>query len=169
MGTQRFGDDDAKDHSTGGVSLVHVSSGVEEWLVTVPGWASPVAFSPDGKTVAVLCGGQSIRFLETATGTVKHEIRPADTGQGVRWDAFAMPPQGHMLAIGGVNKERKGSVEVWSTQDQAPKNPPAAAAELPNIDYEVYAQYKGQKSDTKAVSQFDDRKIVNIVLRIDTK
>jgi len=39
----------------------------------------------------------------------------------------------------------------------------------PNIDYEVYAQYKGQKSDTKTVSQFDDRKIVNIILRIDTK
>jgi hypothetical protein len=39
----------------------------------------------------------------------------------------------------------------------------------PNIDYEVYAQYKGQKSETKTVSQFDDRKIVNIVLRIDTK
>jgi hypothetical protein len=39
----------------------------------------------------------------------------------------------------------------------------------PNIDYEVYAQYKGQKSDTKTVSQFDDRKIVNIILRIDMK
>jgi hypothetical protein len=39
----------------------------------------------------------------------------------------------------------------------------------PNIDYEVYAQYKGQKSDTKTVSQFDDRKIVNIILRIDAK
>ena len=39
----------------------------------------------------------------------------------------------------------------------------------PNIDYEVYALYKGQKSDTRAVSQFDDRKQVNIVLRIDTK
>jgi hypothetical protein len=39
----------------------------------------------------------------------------------------------------------------------------------PNIDYEVYAQYKGQKSDTKTVSQFDDRKIVNIILRIDLK
>jgi hypothetical protein len=39
----------------------------------------------------------------------------------------------------------------------------------PNIDYEVYAQYKGRKSDTKTVSQFDDRKIVNIILRIDTK
>jgi hypothetical protein len=39
----------------------------------------------------------------------------------------------------------------------------------PNIDYEVYAQYKGLKSDTKTVSQFDDRKQVNIVLRIDAK
>ena len=39
----------------------------------------------------------------------------------------------------------------------------------PNVDYEIYAQYKGQKSDTKAVSQFDDHKLINIVLRIDTK
>ncbi len=39
----------------------------------------------------------------------------------------------------------------------------------PNIDYEVFAQYKGVKSDTKTVSQFDDRLQVNIVLRIDTK
>jgi hypothetical protein len=39
----------------------------------------------------------------------------------------------------------------------------------PNIDYEVYAQYKGLKSDTKTVSQFDDRKQVNIILRIDAK
>lgn len=39
----------------------------------------------------------------------------------------------------------------------------------PNIDYEVYAQFKGQKSETKTVSQFDDRKVVNIILRIDTK
>src|SRR5512143_3443862 len=27
----------------------------------------------------------------------------------------------------------------------------------PNIDYEVYAQHNGRKSDTKTVSQFDDR------------
>lgn len=39
----------------------------------------------------------------------------------------------------------------------------------PNIDYEVYAQYKGQKSEIKTVSQFDDRKMVNIILRIDMK
>jgi hypothetical protein len=39
----------------------------------------------------------------------------------------------------------------------------------PNVDYEVYAQYKNLKSDTRTVSQFDDRKQVNIVLRIDLK
>jgi hypothetical protein len=39
----------------------------------------------------------------------------------------------------------------------------------PNIDYEVYAQFNGRKSDTKTVSQFDNRQVVNIVLRIDAK
>lgn len=39
----------------------------------------------------------------------------------------------------------------------------------PNIDYEVYAQYKGHKSDTKTVSQFDTRPTVNINLKIDTR
>lgn len=37
------------------------------------------------------------------------------------------------------------------------------------VDYEVYAQYKGHKSDTKAVSQFDDRPQVYLDLKIDTK
>jgi len=39
----------------------------------------------------------------------------------------------------------------------------------PNVDYEVYAQYKDRKSDTKTVSQFDTRPTVNINLKIDTK
>jgi hypothetical protein len=37
------------------------------------------------------------------------------------------------------------------------------------IDYEVYAQYKGRKSDTKSVSQFDDRSQVYLDLRVDTR
>jgi hypothetical protein len=39
----------------------------------------------------------------------------------------------------------------------------------PNIDYEVYAQYNGKKSDTKTVSQFDNRSQVNINLKVDTR
>ena len=38
-----------------------------------------------------------------------------------------------------------------------------------NVDYEIYAQSKGKLSDTKRMSQFDDRKIVDIVLRIDVR
>ena len=38
----------------------------------------------------------------------------------------------------------------------------------PNVDYEVYAQSDGEKSDTKTLSQFDDPPKANIVLRIDT-
>jgi len=34
------------------------------------------------------------------------------------------------------------------------------------IDYEVYAQFNGKKSDTKSVSQFDDRSQVYLVLKI---
>lgn len=39
----------------------------------------------------------------------------------------------------------------------------------PDIDYEIYAQYNGRKSDTKMVSQFDNRSAINIDLHIDTK
>ena len=36
-------------------------------------------------------------------------------------------------------------------------------------DYEVYAQFKGKKSDTKSVSQFDDRSQVYIDLRVGSR
>src|ERR1022692_3436747 len=39
---------------------------------------------------------------------------------------------------------------------------------LSTVDYEVYAQYNSHKSDTKSVSQFDDRSQVYIDLKIDT-
>ena len=39
----------------------------------------------------------------------------------------------------------------------------------PNIDYEVYAQFQGHKSDSKTVSQFDNREQVSINLKVDTK
>jgi len=40
---------------------------------------------------------------------------------------------------------------------------------LSTVDYEVYAQYNGHKSDTKSVSQFDDRSEVYVDLRIDVR
>ncbi len=40
---------------------------------------------------------------------------------------------------------------------------------LSTVDYEVYAQYNSRKSDTKSVSQFDDRPQVYIDLKVDTR
>lgn len=37
------------------------------------------------------------------------------------------------------------------------------------VDYEVYAQYNGHKSDTKSVSQFDDRSQVYLDLKVNTR
>ena len=36
------------------------------------------------------------------------------------------------------------------------------------VDYEVYAQFNGHKSDTKSVSQFDDRSEVYLDLKVNT-
>ncbi len=37
------------------------------------------------------------------------------------------------------------------------------------VEYEVYAQYKGHKSETKSVSQFDDRSQVYLDLKVNTQ
>ena len=37
------------------------------------------------------------------------------------------------------------------------------------VDYEIYAQYNGHKSETKSVGQFDDRPQVYLDLKIETR
>jgi hypothetical protein len=39
----------------------------------------------------------------------------------------------------------------------------------PNIDYEVYAEHQGARSDTKTLSGFDSRRQVNMTLKIKGK
>jgi hypothetical protein len=39
----------------------------------------------------------------------------------------------------------------------------------PNVDYEVYAEFNGQRSSTKMLSSFDSRPVVNMELKIDAK
>ncbi len=38
----------------------------------------------------------------------------------------------------------------------------------PNVDYDIYAEKDGKKSNTKTLSQFDDREKANINLQINT-
>jgi hypothetical protein len=39
----------------------------------------------------------------------------------------------------------------------------------PNVDYEVYAEFKGAKSDTKTLSAFDSRSTAVINLKVNAK
>jgi hypothetical protein len=39
----------------------------------------------------------------------------------------------------------------------------------PNVDYEVWAEYEGSKSDTKTLSSFDTRPNARINLKVNTK
>jgi serine/threonine protein kinase/WD40 repeat protein len=127
LGTQRFDDDT----STGGVSIVNAESGTPLWLTTVPGWAKPLAFWPDG-SVVVLCGTQSIRFLDRETGALQREIRPASSDPDARWRDFAIPKLSGTMAIGVVDKEKNGSVDVWRIHQNAGAQGSAAPASQDN-------------------------------------
>ncbi|MCX7418498.1 MAG: hypothetical protein NT013_03035 [Planctomycetia bacterium] len=110
--SQRF--DKENNSSIGVVSVAHVGSGVIEWQHTVAGLAKPVAFSPDGKNVIVLCSGQqSLRFLDTETGAVRHDIPSVVYPQFAHWNDFSIATRGSILAIGGSNETRKRNVELW--------------------------------------------------------
>jgi hypothetical protein len=66
-------------------------------------------------------------------------------------------------AIVYLTNTRTRSVKTYIVGQDGTYRFPALA---PNIDYEVYAQSSGRKSDTKSVSQFDNRSQVYIDLKI---
>lgn len=69
-------------------------------------------------------------------------------------------------AIVYVTDTRSRAVKTYIVGPDGNYRFPALSA---SVDYEVYAQYNGKTSDTKRISQFDDRKVLNVTLRIDTK
>lgn len=69
-------------------------------------------------------------------------------------------------AIVYVTDTRTHAVKTYIVGDDGTYRFPALAA---NVDYEVYAQINGKTSDTKRVSQFDDRKVITVELKIDTR
>lgn len=151
LGTEHF--DKNAGTSTGTVSLTHVSTGIVDWQQTVPCWAKPVGFLPDGKRIAVLWGQQSVQLLDSATGDVAVTLRSADFHKGGRWNDLAIVPDRQLLAIAGNDYWSRGFVEEW---DLAELNSQAAnvgteedAAELSPADDE------SQGSAASAVWQDD--------------
>jgi hypothetical protein len=69
-------------------------------------------------------------------------------------------------AVVYVTDTRTSAVKTYIVGPDGTYRFPALAT---NVDYEIYAQTNGKTSDTKRMSQFDDRKVVDIVLRIDIR
>lgn len=57
------------------------------------------------------------------------------------------------------------AVKTFITDAQGNYRFPALS---PNVDYEVYAEFQGRKSDTKTLSSFDSRRNASINLKVDT-
>jgi hypothetical protein len=79
-----------------------------------------------------------------------------------------LDPQDNPLsdAVVYVTNTRTRAVKTYIVGPEGTYRFPALSTA---VDYEVYAQYKGHKSDTKSVSQFDDRSQVYLDLRVDAK
>lgn len=69
-------------------------------------------------------------------------------------------------AVVYVTNTRTRAVKTYIVGKDGTYRFPALSAA---IDYEVYAQFNGKKSDTKSVSQFDDRSQVYLVLKVSTQ
>jgi hypothetical protein len=69
-------------------------------------------------------------------------------------------------AVVYVTDTRTRAVKTYIVGTDGTYRFPALAT---NVDYEIYAQSNGKTSDTKRMSQFDDRKVVDILLRIDIR
>ncbi len=79
-----------------------------------------------------------------------------------------LDPQDNPLpdAVVYVTNTRTRAVKTYIVGPDGAYRFPALST---GVDYEVYAQYNAHKSDTKSVSQFDDRSQVYLNLKIAAK
>ena len=112
-------------------------------------------------TVALLCTLALSAFSAAQAGGNKNK------SAGRLLLGKVLDPQDNPLpdAVVYVTNTRTRAIRTYIVgQDGTYRFPSLSTA----IDYEVYAQYKGTKSDTKSLSQFDDRSQIYMVLKVPT-
>ncbi len=89
-----------------------------------------------------------------------------DKPQGRLLSGKVLDPQDNPVvgAIVYLNNTRTHAVKTYIVGQDGSYRFPG----LSTVDYEVYAQFNNRKSDTRSVSQFDDRSQVYIDLKIDS-
>jgi Carboxypeptidase regulatory-like domain len=97
-----------------------------------------------------------------------HSSEPAEkktkptskTLNGTVWDKSEKPIPGAVVYL--KNMKTLAVKSFFAEKDGVYRFPQLAL----NTDYEVYAEFEGKKSDTKSISQFDDRFNPTINLKI---
>lgn len=112
-------------------------------------------------TVMILLAGLALVSLPSAAKDKSEDAGRLLTGRVVDKQDAPLPSSVVYLA-----NTRTRAVKTFIVGQDGNYRFPALS---PNVDYEVYAQFQGHKSDTKTVSQFDTRPQVNINLKIDAK
>jgi Carboxypeptidase regulatory-like domain len=88
---------------------------------------------------------------------------PQDHTRTLTGKVFGRQDQPIQKAIVYLKNTKSLVVKTYITDPDGTYRFPALS---PNIDYEVYAEHDGARSDTKTLSAFDNRKEANITLRI---
>src|SRR5579864_784442 len=107
-------------------------------------------------------------LLFTLVGAIPSYPKDKDTTPGRLLTGKVLDRQDNPIpnAVVYVTDTRTRAVKTYIVGPDGTFRFPALAS---NVDYEVYSQANGKTSDTKRVSQFDDHKVVTLVLRVDTK
>ena len=117
--------------SQGAIYLVRPASGIVEVVTTTPIAIRRLAFSPDGQLLAAAGAKNFVKLWDVKTRRAVGEVRSSQSAADARIEYFAFAPSGLSLAIGGMDPERGGFIEVWSLSGPAarlePADPPAAA------------------------------------------
>jgi Carboxypeptidase regulatory-like domain len=121
------------------------------------------------KTARILMAGLMAMTLLTALPSFAPAFaKDKDTTPGRLLTGKVLDRQDNPVpnAVVYVTDTRSRAVKTYIVGADGTYRFPALAA---NVDYEIYAQVNGKTSDTKKMSQFDDRKQVKIDLRLDAK
>lgn len=115
------------------------------------------------KLIVVLAGLLALLSLNLPLAAAKEKETPGRLLTGKVVNSQDTPLAN---AVVYVTDTRTHAVKTYIVGPDGTYRFPALAA---NVEYEVYAQFNGKASDTKRVSQFDDRKVVTVQLKVDTK
>jgi len=113
--------------------------------------------------LAVAC---AIVLILTSTTGASFDKKDKSTGRLLFGKVLDQADNPVPDAVVYLTNSRTRAIKTYIVGDDGTFRFPALST---SVDYEVYAQYKGRKSDTKSLSQFDDRSQVYLDLRIDTR